>query len=333
MDGDSDSDEPPAAGRGLAAYQAVVLAGGSVRRALESRVAQGIDAIEDPVEPGARAASGEDEDDDENGGEGDNDDGGASNAGDSAARSAVAANPNDAADGDSATSAGDSDINADGAAGEDTASGAEGGDGAEEAADAKQNGDVECADGQPTKDDSAHSDTDSVGSDESERALRQAAVGGKPFLAQRVSEILGWYNDNTVPTLASLGQPRPAAMPLVLFEEAVSHVCRVVRLLRMPGRHAMLMGVGGSGKRSVTKLAAFAAARFAVHLADAHPAQDGTLCAASRAPECLLPVPHRRLTYRGFLVHQVARRWRWDPLESRWHRCATRSGGFAVRWQ
>uniref|UniRef100_A0A182NRZ8 AAA+ ATPase domain-containing protein n=1 Tax=Anopheles dirus TaxID=7168 RepID=A0A182NRZ8_9DIPT len=48
-------------------------------------------------------------------------------------------------------------------------------------------------------------------------------------------------------------------MHLVLFEDCLEHLTRVHRTLRMHRGHVMLVGIGGSGKQSITRLAAFAA--------------------------------------------------------------------------
>uniref|UniRef100_A0A8C9TU55 Dynein axonemal heavy chain 10 n=1 Tax=Scleropages formosus TaxID=113540 RepID=A0A8C9TU55_SCLFO len=60
-------------------------------------------------------------------------------------------------------------------------------------------------------------------------------------------EILEEYNENKT------------RMNLVLFDDALEHLTRVHRIIRMNRGHALLVGVGGSGKQSLTKLSAFAA--------------------------------------------------------------------------
>lgn len=55
-------------------------------------------------------------------------------------------------------------------------------------------------------------------------------------LAQRLAEGLREYNDMN------------AVMDLVLFDDAMKHVCKVSRIIAADSGHALLVGVGGSGK-------------------------------------------------------------------------------------
>ena len=49
-------------------------------------------------------------------------------------------------------------------------------------------------------------------------------------------------------------------MNLVLFESALEHVIKIHRVITTEFGHVLLMGVGGSGRKSLTELAVFIAA-------------------------------------------------------------------------
>ncbi|XP_021270931.1 dynein heavy chain 17, axonemal [Numida meleagris] len=77
------------------------------------------------------------------------------------------------------------------------------------------------------------------------REPKYLQVPSWPSLNKLLAEALDSYNEVN------------AVMNLVLFEDAVSHICRINRILESPRGNALLVGVGGSGKQSLSRLAAY----------------------------------------------------------------------------
>lgn len=83
-----------------------------------------------------------------------------------------------------------------------------------------------------------------LGGRNEQRVYREVTDFGK--LVKILEEQMRDYND----THSS------SKLSLVMFSDAVQHVCRISRVISKPNGHVLLLGVGGSGRQSLSRLAA-----------------------------------------------------------------------------
>lgn len=73
--------------------------------------------------------------------------------------------------------------------------------------------------------------------------------GDYEAVEKKMKNILNDYNDDS----------RNKEMNLVLFKDALEHLTKIHRIIRFPRGHALLVGFGGSGKQSLTRLVTYCA--------------------------------------------------------------------------
>ena len=78
------------------------------------------------------------------------------------------------------------------------------------------------------------------------------------FLWRRYKEVTDWAHLEAVVAeyLDDYNAVARKPMNLVMFLYALEHVARIARIIRHPWGHALLVGMGGSGRQSLSRLAA-----------------------------------------------------------------------------
>ena len=84
---------------------------------------------------------------------------------------------------------------------------------------------------------------------EAHPSFYESVQGGLPDIRKRVEALQRKFNEES----------KAVKLELVLFQDALTHLMRISRLLAMDRGSVLLVGVGGSGKQSLSRLAAYIA--------------------------------------------------------------------------
>ena len=92
-------------------------------------------------------------------------------------------------------------------------------------------------------------------------------VAEAPFVYEAAPSINS-VRERALAKLEAYNEKFPAKkMNLVIFDDALKHLLRLTRIINAPSGNCLIVGVGGSGKQSLTKLAAFIAKHILFQIA------------------------------------------------------------------
>jgi dynein heavy chain len=85
-----------------------------------------------------------------------------------------------------------------------------------------------------------------------------AEAGDRLFLYKDVQDYPKLY-EHFAEILEDYSLAKKIKNSIVLFDYVIEHLSRILRIIKTPRGNALLIGIGGSGKKSLTRLAAYAA--------------------------------------------------------------------------